>query len=220
MILRLFFGLVFLPSLAHGQLAVAPGLGILEGHRTLERNERGHALGKFQAGLGLVVEGEYFFFRQYVSIPTGFLWTGQQAQMQYSFSSISNPLDTASVEDLDTNASSFIGHLGLRLRPYNRQYFKLFLGAGATLGKLFLSYDENKFEFKTGGRIGLKSNEQQKIQGHYLEAGIELFTKKGGGLRVFARELDHQSEPFETLSHRRLTLKATQFSILYLHLID
>lgn len=86
-----------------------------------------------------------------------------------------------------------------------------------TTGILYLTYDQNKFEVANASIIGFKEKEDQTMEGTYLEGGVELFSTKGGALRLLGRQSKQRTKKFETLNNRSINIATQQFSIQYMH---
>lgn len=210
--------LLFYAVNVRATVSVAPGVSVTGAHRSDQTDRNGKELVTIDAAPGISFEVEWSIFNDYLGLTGGFLWRGSPAEVQYSYTNPNNPLDTATVPDLKTNSSSFTGLFGARLRLLNLKYFKIYGGGGWAPGVLYLNYNENKFTTVTGSTIGFKEKEDQNTQGIYLEAGMELYSTKGGALRLLGRRMREQTGKFQTLGNRRLNLTSSNLTLQYLHL--
>lgn len=200
----------------YAQIFISPGVSLTLPHASDEKNSSGVELLKLRRSLGIDVDAEWMIWGP-LSINISGLWRGGEATSQYFYTNPSNPLDTATIEDLKTNASTLGGFAGGRLRFLDKKYFKIFIGGGLTTGILYLTYDQNEFEVDNGSMIGFKEKEDQNFHGHYIEGGIELFSTKGGALRILGRQSKQKTKKFETLNNRSINIANQQLSIQYMH---
>ncbi|HXH74866.1 MAG TPA: hypothetical protein VNJ08_07865 [Bacteriovoracaceae bacterium] len=196
---------------------VSPGISVTTAHNSEETTPAGKEVVTFKSSLGMSIDSEWRFFRDSISISAGAIWRGSEAVSQYSYTNPYNPLDTATVADLKTNSSSLSGFIGPRFRFLNLKYFKIFAGAGLNPGILYLNFDEGKFLASNGSIIGYQEKEDQKLSGTYYELGVELYSPKGGALRLLGRQSRQESDRFETLGNRHINLATTSAALQYMH---
>lgn len=208
--------LIFLTLPLNATVFLSPGVSLTLPHQSEEKNTEGLELIKLKRALGIDVDLEWMFWGP-LSLNLSGVWRGGEATSQYSYTNPSNPLDAAVVDDLETNASNLSGYAGGRWRLLNKKYIKIFVGGGVTTGILYLTYDQNKFEVANASIIGFKEKEDQTMEGTYLEGGVELFSTKGGALRLLGRQSKQRTKKFETLNNRSINIATQQFSIQYMH---
>lgn len=194
---------------------VAPGLSLSPATDGQQETGTGKPYLGLRQGLGLELDLEALLGP--FSLVLGGSLKGSSVRAQYVYVNPSNHLDSATVPDLNGNATTMLGFLGARLRFINFERFKVYGGGGVLQGTMTLTYDEARFEAHTGSRVGLMGKEEQSLHGQYWEAGIEYFSRDAGALRFGARQSKLQSDRFETLREEALTFKTLQLTIQYVH---
>lgn len=163
-------------------------------------------------GGGFLVNLDWIVFSP-LTIGFGAGYSGRAGKVQYKNAD-------ATANDLNASVTQFNLEAGAKLRLINTKYFKVFVGGGAMLGSMIMTFDEEKFEAITGSDNGFEEGETKGYNGYYLDAGVEYILSNTGGLRFSAKKNSIDTGEYENLDNKALTLDYMSYSIQYMHYVN
>lgn len=212
----LLYALILVPTFSHAGVIgfLGPsGFGGYESDAIASNGKKSiDAKGTLGYGLGL----ELPMLGNFLSFNLGIYYGKNEAKSQYH-----DKAANLQIDDQLSYTSQNGAQMGLKIRPVNFKYWKIFAGAGGTFGFTKLRHDEADYIEKHGALpSNFKAKENIKNWGHYLEAGAEVIFSKSSGLRFQGQLMNVRTDRYETLNKKPINATYPIFSIMYIHYFD
>ncbi len=212
----LFFILCLFPLFAHAGLILSIGPSGVSGIESKAENSAGKKFYDGDGTLGYNVGVEFPMLRNYLSFKIDFFYARMYGKSQYQ-----DRVTGLQISDQKSFLSNTDGLIGLKIRPVNMKYLKLFVGAGGVIGTMKLRHDKEDYEERFGTPpSNFKEIEKAQNWGHYFEAGTEIIFTKKSGIRLGGQLVNKSSERFATLNKKSINGSYANISLQYIHYFE
>lgn len=213
---QLIFLICLFPFLAQGAVITSIGPSIVTGLESESETSGGKQSYAGTGTLGYNVGVEFPMLRNFMSFTIGFMYARMYGKSQYQ-----DRLTGLQINDQKSFLSNTEGMFGLKFRPVNFKYLKLYVGGGGILGSKKLRHDKADYEERFGpAPTSFKEIEKKKGWGHFLEAGTEIIFSKTSGLRVGAQLINQSTERFATLNKKSINGSYAVYTLMYIHYFE
>lgn len=207
--LKVFVTFIFLPLITNVWAGVSGSIG-LEGSNSFEDHEKNEAqlpIINYSSFLGVRATTEWGWKFLSINLFASYLYANTEAQYEFQETRIRN---------LSGHATIFKLGAGPRISLLKSPSLRFFIGAGYNYGAMTLTYDKKEFIDRLGNTLGLKETESQRIDGHYLEFGINLNLNQIFALQFLVQNTTLKSQSYKTLGEHKALIRSNFYSLNFI----